>query len=675
MHPLDEPYQGETVFPSEDRVPFPGGLDGRQGPREESQAALARRGAGGEKPPRVPVAVPEPTVGVDGDEAHALHRLAVRGQLLRRPSARRREMDRRLGRGLHLDREGELPTDRHEVETERPGAAHDEERVFDDPLEHRAVPRLDRPTVLPDRIAVALEEVLELAFVRGRPAADHGRSQPVEPLRECADFGGPVAASAGVEIAAADLPVARVLAAVVADADRRRTLRGVASTPARFRLAELRGRLLRDRVFEDSSRLVTRLRKRGLLVELPESHGEKVYQVPYPDELRRILLDEIERAETAEPSALQPVPDESAEIRSMDHEFLDLLREVLRERLEATLEFGRSFDVDRLAKYLRELFGEALYFDSLISILQQYALADVPLLAPTGRTTGATGFHLALFGPPGTGKTFSIDDLVRGNPRSGVPPHGLPGRNRYCGGITPVQFLRVGSFYQGRTFNFIVPEFNDWFKYKGMVEPLKLVMEQREVKWETTLGTVGPYTFRSFFSVNYNVRTAGAQDYWTTIADPNFAALEDRMLLRFHAMTRERFRAVEASAERLELGDLDFALAQRIRDHLVLVHAIETGHPLVAGKFRSRPVRLDRKLYASLREVSEKALKATSYPKFSPRLKSRAVRLAAAASLIRSLADPGEPALDIGPTEAEFARRFYEEEIRAREGRHGRAAS
>ena len=270
-----------------------------------------------------------------------------------------------------------------------------------------------------------------------------------------------------------------------------------------------------------------------------------------------MLVVELQRLETLEPSPLQPVPDEGAEIRSMDGDFLDELRDVLGHRLEETIAFGREFSVDQLAAYLKDLFGEALFFDSLIALLQQYALADVPLLAPTGRPTGTTGFHLALFGPPGTGKTFSIDDMIRGNPRTGVPPHGLPGRNRYCGGITPAQFLRVGASYTGRTFNFIVPEFNDWFKYKGMVEPLKLVMEQREVKWETTLGTVGPYTFHSFFSVNYNVRTMGASDYWTTIADPNFAALEDRMLLRFHPMTRERFRAVEGSAERLELGELD----------------------------------------------------------------------------------------------------------------------
>jgi len=483
-----------------------------------------------------------------------------------------------------------------------------------------------------------------------------------------------VAASAGLEIVAADVPIARVLAQLVADADRRRMVRGYSTQTARLRLSDLRSRLLKERVFEDPTRLLGRLKRRGLVAELPGGGGEKTFEIPYPDELRQLLLDEVARAETVEAGPVSPVPDEPAEIRAMDSEFLDHLRDVLHHRLDETIAFGQTFTVDRLAKYLRDLFGEALYFDSLISLLQQYALADVSLLAPTGRSTGATGFHLALFGPPGTGKTFSIDDLVRGNPRSGVPPHGLPGRNRYCGGITPVQFLRVGSSYTGRTFNFIVPEFNDWFKYRGMVEPLKLVMEQREVKWETTFGTVGPYTFRSFFSVNYNVRTAGADDYWTTIGDPNFAALEDRMLLRFHPMTRERFRAVESSAERLELGEIEFELAGQIRDHLTLVHAIETGHPLVASRFRRRPVNLERPLYDALREVSEKALKTTTFPKFSPRLKSRAVRLAAASALLTYFHDPTSPGLPIGAAETDFARRFYEEEVRAREGRRGQSA-
>ena len=273
----------------------------------------------------------------------------------------------------------------------------------------------------------------------------------------------------------------------------------------------------------------------------------------------------------------------------MDTDFLSHLQDLLRHRFDETVAFGKAFSAAKLAAYLRDLFGEALYLDILISMLQQYALADVPLLAPTGRSTGSSGFHLAFFGPPGPVRpspSMTWSEAIRARP---FPPTGCRGRNRYCGGITPAQFLRVGAYYSGRTFNFIVPEFNDWFKYRGMVEPLKLVMEQREVKWETTLGTVGPYTFHSFFSVNYNVRTAGASDYWTTIADPNFAALEDRMLLRFHQMTRDRFRAVEASAERLELGEIDFALAEKIRDHLTLIYAAQTGHPLVAGRLKTKP--------------------------------------------------------------------------------------
>ncbi|HEV2519219.1 MAG TPA: hypothetical protein VGX00_01175 [Thermoplasmata archaeon] len=479
-----------------------------------------------------------------------------------------------------------------------------------------------------------------------------------------------MATGRGIEVEEEEIPVVRVLGELVRESLRRRGSPG-GDRPATLRLSTLRARLSAERVFADPARILARLKRRGLLEDRPEGRSDRVYRFPYPEELAHWLETELWRSESVAPAALQPVPDEEAEIRAMDGEFLTTLREIVDHRLEATVQFGRSLSVDRLADYLKGLFGDALYSDSLVALLQQYALADVPLLAPTGRPTGATGFHLALFGPPGTGKTFSIDDMIRGNPRSGVPPHGLPGRNRYCGGITPVQFLRVGASYAGRTFNFIVPEFNDWFKYRGMVEPLKLVMEQREVKWETTLGVVGPYTFRSFLSVNYNVRTAGASDFWTTFNDPNFSALEDRMLLRFHPMTRERFRAVESSAERLDLGEIDFAQAAALRDHLTLVHAIETRHPLVADRFPPRAVRLDAPIYRSLRAVSEKVLERTPHPAFSPRLKTRAVRLASAAALVRYFAAPGRGPIEIGPAEGEFARRFYEEEIRVRESRRG----
>ncbi|MEM0129402.1 MAG: hypothetical protein QXG65_04500 [Thermoplasmata archaeon] len=463
--------------------------------------------------------------------------------------------------------------------------------------------------------------------------------------------------------------VARVLEALVAEAEIRRSRSGGRPMgPVRFLQSELRARLLRERVFEDPTLLLTRLRRRGLLHELPEGRSDRAYLVPYPEHLKETLAPDRPPEVTHEPVTM---PDEGRALREMDDEFVRHLATVLSTRLEETLRFGRSLGVRELFAYLEGLFGPTLALDPMIALLQQYALADVPLLAPTGRPTGSSGFHLALFGPPGTGKTFAIDDLVRGNPRQGVPPHGLPGRNRYCGGITPAQFLRVGAYYEGRTFNFIVPEFNDWFRYRGMVEPLKLVMEQRPVRWETTFGSVGPYTFRSFFSVNYNVRTSGVSDYWTTVSDPNFAALEDRMLLRFHPMTKERFRAVERSAERLELGEIDFAWADRIRDHLTLVHAIQTRHPMVAGRWPHRPVRLGPAIYTALREVSERALEETDAPSFSPRLKSRAVRLASAAAIVGMLRDPTAREIPIGTEEIDFARRFYTEEIAARAGRRG----
>ncbi len=564
-------------------------------------------------------------------------------ELLARAAAGGGKMDRRLARRLDLEGERKPSAQGDQVEPERPRPANDKERCVEDSLEVGSLGGRETLRVAQHGGPVPLEEVLQLSLVRREAVSDH--VSPLSPSVHYKAVGGlatPVAASAGLEITAADVPVARVLAALVADADRRRTVRGYTTQPARVRLSDLRTRLLRDRVFEDPGRLIGRLKRRGLLAEL-SSGGEKSFEIPYPDALRQLLLDEVARAETVESGPVSPVPDEPAEIRAMDGEFLDHLREVLHYRLEETLEFGRTFDIERLAGYLKGLFGEALYFDSLISLLQQYALADVALLAPTAQPPVRRDSISPSSAPRELGRPSPSTTWSEATPAAGSLLTDCPAGIGYCGGITPVQFLRVGAAYTGRTFNFIVPEFNDWFKYRGMVEPLKLVMEQREVKWETTLGTVGPYTFRSFFSVNYNVRTAGADDYWTTIGDPNFAALEDRMLLRFHPMTRERFRAVEASAERLELGELDFALAGRIRDHLTLVHAIETGHPLVASRFRRRSVRLERPLYDALREVSEKALKTTRFPKFSPRLKSRAVRLAAAAALVAYFREPDEP--------------------------------
>jgi hypothetical protein len=50
------------------------------------------------------------------------------------------------------------------------------------------------------------------------------------------------------------------------------------------------------------------------------------------------------------------------------------------------------------------------------------------------------------------------------------------------------------------------------------------------------------------------------------------------------------------------------------------------------------------------------------------------VRLGAAASLLSYFAHEDERSLPIGKQEGEFARRFYQEEIRARQGRRGGAS-
>ncbi|MCI4348189.1 MAG: hypothetical protein L3J97_06200, partial [Thermoplasmata archaeon] len=226
-----------------------------------------------------------------------------------------------------------------------------------------------------------------------------------------------MATSGTLELTTEERAIARSLLGVLEEADRAGARRA-GTGPPRFRSSELRRRLLRDRVFGDPARLMGRLKRRGLLEEGVGGPTERVYSVPFPVELREVLLSELQPPEIAEPGGFHPVPDERSEIRSMDSDFLGHLQDLLRNRFDETVAFGRSFSAAELAGYLRDLFGEALYLDILISMLQQYALADVPLLAPTGRSTGSSGFHLAFFGPPGTGKTFAIDDMVRGNSRS-----------------------------------------------------------------------------------------------------------------------------------------------------------------------------------------------------------------------------------------------------------------
>jgi hypothetical protein len=327
--------------------------------------------------------------------------------------------------------------------------------------------------------------------------------------------------------------------------------------------------------------------------------------------------------------------DERRKIGEMEEELNKYLNDLIKHRLSQTVNFGKTFSASYLADYLQSLFGQLLYFDGFLSIIQQYGVADVEIVNPQGKTGMRTGWSFALFGEPGTGKTFSTRDLILGVPDGKIQPHGVPGRNRYCGGITPARFIRIGQAYVGRTFNFIVPEFNDWFRYSGMVDVLKIAMERGEIKHELHREVVGPYRFDSFFSVNYNTRVMG-RGYEVTIGDPNFNAIEDRMICRLHRLTKERYVEIAQSQMRLALGEISVDKgARQIRDHVTLIYAIETGHPLMRGRFSQKPVMITAETYEAISRAREAILKRIPGSlKFSARLESNVIKFACAASLL-----------------------------------------
>ena len=375
-----------------------------------------------------------------------------------------------------------------------------------------------------------------------------------------------------------------------------------------------------------------------------------------------------------EPGEVDYVGAERQEIGGMDATLDEYLSNLLRNRLDSTIRFGKTFSLTALADYLTKLFGPVLYFDSLLSITQQYGLADADIVHEHGKTGMRTGWNLSLFGEPGTGKSFSTRDMILGKPDAKISPHGIPGRNRYAGGITPARFIRIGQAYENRIFNFIVPEFNDWFRYKGMVEPLKLAMERGEIKYELHREVIGPYRFQGFFTVNYNVATFG-RGYEVTVQDPNFNAIEDRMLCRLHRLTKQRFVEIAQSQMRLAFGEIDIEKgARQIRDHLTLVHAIETGHPLVRARFPAKPVLITQEAYRLIEQARDEILQQIpkEYVTFSARLEDRALRFACAASLLNFFGSNQEH-IPLSADAMKYAVQLYVEEASVRSKQEFRA--
>jgi hypothetical protein len=425
-----------------------------------------------------------------------------------------------------------------------------------------------------------------------------------------------------------------------------------------------------DRVYP--SHLIAELRDKW---DLAWEVGSRQYpRWAMPEEVKPAVIEALSEFEATPVPALRTrdAEQEFLEVIRMEEEFKNHLKNLLKERLDETIEFGRKLSPQFLIDYLQDLYGPTIFFDHLLSISQQYSICDVDVVTTDGVKALSTGFNLALFGEPGTGKTFATKDMILGSESQNVPAHGLPGLNRYCGGMTPAKFIAIGEAYQGRRFNFIVTEFNDWFKYKGMVEPLKLAMERGIIRYETKTYTVGPYKFSSFFSVNYNteVRERG---YEVTISDPNFNAIEDRMLCRLHRLTKEKYSELSKSQRKLMLGLLQekmIKVAPKLRDHLTLVYAIQTRHPLVAGAFNEKKVMLTDEMLSLLERASELVLEhlETRTVPFSMRLEKRAIQLASAMSLTNYFSVNSD-AISIDSTAAKMAVQFFVEEawVRANE--------
>jgi hypothetical protein len=386
-----------------------------------------------------------------------------------------------------------------------------------------------------------------------------------------------------------------------------------------------------------------------------------------PEEIKPVVIEVLSEFEA------KPVPRlsteqaerEFLEVIRMDEDFRNYLKDLIANRLEETIEFGKQMSPTYLINYLQSLYGPTIFFDHLLSITQSYSICDSIVINKEGQKALSTGFNLALFGEPGTGKTFATKDMILGNEDQGVPAHGLPGINRYCGGMTPAMFIAIGEAYVGRRFNFIVTEFNDWFKHKGMVEPLKLAMERGTIRYETKTYTVGPYRFASFFTVNYNTQVY-EKGYEVTVRDTNFNAIEDRMLCRLHRLTKQKYQELAKSQRALILGELKAKMEQayKIRDHLALVYAIQTKDPLVAGSFYDKKIQITDEILKMLEDATNLVLEHLGSVKvipFSMRLERRALQLASAMTLMNYF-NTDSDIIPIDSLAARMAVQFFLEE-------------
>ena len=118
---------------------------------------------------------------------------------------------------------------------------------------------------------------------------------------------------------------------------------------------------------------------------------------------------------------------------------------------------------------------------------------------------------------------------------------------------------------------------------------------------------------------------------------------------------------------RLAMSEVDVDKgAKQIRDHVTLVYAIETEHPLVRGRFKKKPVMITPEMYDAIGRARTLILKQIPESmKFSARLEHNVVKFACAASLLNYFKDDLDYIL-VDAAALEMAIRLYVEEASVR---------
>lgn len=146
------------------------------------------------------------------------------------------------------------------------------------------------------------------------------------------------------------------------------------------------------------------------------------------------------------------------------------------------------------------------------------------------------------------------------------------------------------------------------------------------------------------------------------------------MLCRLYRLTKEKYQELSKSQRALMLGELKVKMkpANKIRDHLTLVYAIQTKHPFVAGVFHDKKLLITDEMLKMLEKATNLVLEHLGDVRvvpFSMRLKRGALQLASAMSLTNYF-NVESDAIPIDSVATRMAIQFFVEEawVRSNEG-------